>query len=503
MLPVLLFLIAAIIVTWPMAITADAYDHVDTLFNTWLMSWNCHSLTNLQNPLYIPIFAGQDDAVGRNYLLLTQSVSALPLFLLHTNPVRTHNILFVISLAFAGFAVFLLAITSGLNRNGAIFAGIAFISLPFFQGHLWHLQLMSMGLGIMVIRQGLRYLREESTGWTISLFLFLQGLASLYYWYFINLALLLMIIWSLFKRKGRRVTGLIIWSAAGNLMILPFLVHHMMNAGSWNMDVIASTDIATFLSPWHTSLLTGWMRPSFIISEAAFWPGIAVVTGVLWWLFENKARKNTHIRDASFMMILFVFFILFSLGPTLVVWNHQISRAPLRFLSWMPGLSSIRIPARAGFLFLLPVIFVAGKVLQRKNWLIMLAIILSLVEVFPGKLPMFETRPDPWHYWIGKQQPGTVAFLPVSYDMIRPEMECMRLYGSILHFTPTINGYGSSLPINYVETADILNTWPSDEADSLLSKLGVKCLVIADTLVSDADTVWIKGPKVVSGILIN
>jgi len=496
-LPAILFILTASLVTWPMVISSRAFDNADTLFNTWLISWNIHAVSSLQNPLHPPVFLGQEDAYGRNDLMLTQSITALPLTLFGTQPLRTHNILFVLWLAFAGFAVFLLGLDVGLNRVGGIFAGIAFICLSFFQGHLWHLQLMSTGLGILAIRQGLGYLNGNRKVWIVGLLILLQGMASLYYWYFINFAMMLMVIWALLKKDKRIVLHLFLWIAVGNLLLLPLLINHFANAAAFGMDSVASSDIAAFFFPWDTSFLFGGFRPDFLTGEAAFWPGIAVLAGALLWVI--RTRMLQPVKNLSFLMLMAGFFLIFSLGPVLVVWGNALAPAPFRFFGWLPGMSSIRLPSRAAFLFLLPFVLIAGRTLGRRKWVAGLGIALCLLEVVPVKLGMIETEPDPWHPWIAENDVQRVVYLPLSLNMERPEKECKRLFGSILHYTPTVNGYSTSLPDGYAETAAILNTWPSPEADSLLSELQIDCVILRDFAHLDADTVWTRGPRPTSG----
>ena len=145
-------------VTWPLAAhpASGAHDGTDTFFNTWLMAWNHEALTSLQNPLDAPIFEGQPDAGGRSDLLLTQTLAAMPLRFAGLGPLAAHNLVLVLSLAFSGLAAYLLARQVGCGRAGALFAGGAFVCLPFFQSHLWHIQLFSAGLSVMALMQAFR-----------------------------------------------------------------------------------------------------------------------------------------------------------------------------------------------------------------------------------------------------------------------------------------------------------------------------------------------------------
>ncbi len=71
---------------------------------------------------------------------------ALPLHLSGMKPVLIHNILMVFFLALAGYTAALLAVQCRAETAGAVFTGTAVALLPWFQSHLWHLQLFSGGL---------------------------------------------------------------------------------------------------------------------------------------------------------------------------------------------------------------------------------------------------------------------------------------------------------------------------------------------------------------------
>ncbi|MCK5786398.1 MAG: hypothetical protein KAH54_07555, partial [Candidatus Sabulitectum sp.] len=212
-----LFLLLAAMVTWPLASTSEPHDHADTLFNSWLISWNSHAIVSGRNPLDLPIFQGFPDGNGRSDLLLTQSTLALPMQLAGMNAVRIHNILLVLFLAFAGFSAALLAVETGAKLPGSLFTGSVVILLPYFQSHVWHLQLFSVGFSFLAVVYAMRMLRGRSRGWQLSVLILLQCLSSLYHWYFLNLALLILTISTLFLPYKKQLLPMAGWWFAGNL----------------------------------------------------------------------------------------------------------------------------------------------------------------------------------------------------------------------------------------------------------------------------------------------
>ena len=493
-----LFLLLSCVATWPLAVSPHPHDKADTLFNSWLISWNNHALLNGLNPLDLPIFESFEDGNGRNDLLLTQSLIALPLRFLGMESVRVHNILLVLFLLFAGYASALLAAETGASENGSLFTGSVVILLPYFQSHVWHLQLFSVGFSLLTLVYALRVLNGKCKGWQLSLLVFFQCLASLYQWYFLNLAILLLTLSTLFISERKKLPRLLICWLAGNIAAVPFLVPHLANAQAWSINSIASTDISAFFAPWGNSFLLDWMRMSFVHPEAALWPGLAVVAGSVWFLFKGRKTKSD-----LFLMACIIFFALFSMGPTLVAFGKAIAPGPFRLLTALPGCGSIRLPARAAIFFLVPLAIFAGRKLESKPWMIYTGIIITLAFTLHPPLTVTPTPQLPWHTWLSGQDFDRVLYLPMSSDMDMPQVETKRLYGSVTHFTPSVNGYSTTLPEEYRNYANVLNSWPSAEAKQLAEDLGVNCIILKGSETQEADTVFSTDRVSVSAVILD
>lgn len=489
-------------VTWPLAVrpSSGAHDGTDTFFNAWLMAWNHHALLGMEDPLEPPVFLGQPDAAGRNDLLLTQTLAALPARLAGLGPLAAHNIVLVLSLAFAGLSVFLLARELGIAPPGALFAGGAFVCMPFFQSHLWHVQLFSAGLSVLALRQAWMVSRGRGGAAWIGILVALQTMASLYYAVFLGMALILMLPW-IWRAGGRRAAvKAAAWTAAGFAACIPLLWNHFQHSQRWPADMMASADLSSFVSPWESSLLTGRLRPASTAGETAFWPGIAPLLGAAAWAFRRK--RGDRLEGGWFLLAVCLVFAAVSIGPTIVLFGRQLAPGPWRILADLPGFSSIRLPGRAAFLFLLPLVLFAGRTLAGRPVLAAAGILACLAEVWPGPMPLVGARPEPFHNWLYARDFEAIAILPVRYDLDDPSYECGNLLGQTVHFTPMVNGYSTSLPEGYRATAEILASWPSAEADSLLEALGVECLICRGFVPADADPVWTAGPRPVSAVVL-
>ncbi|MCK7469848.1 MAG: hypothetical protein MZU95_02875 [Desulfomicrobium escambiense] len=235
----LLSFVVSAAVLWPLPLSPDPHDHSDTLFNTWLTSWNHHAMTAFSNPLNTPQFAGFPDGRGRSDLLLTQWLFSLPLRAFTGNPIRIHNLLMWISLSLTGLAAGFLARDRGASGWGAAFASTAFVSLPYFQSHLWHLQLSSVGLTLAGIMFALRTVEGRGGGKLLALLIPLQGLASLYHWYFLNLALLVILVRTLFTADRAKIGGLLLTPRWAMRSCFHSFCRSWITQPRWDVDTIA------------------------------------------------------------------------------------------------------------------------------------------------------------------------------------------------------------------------------------------------------------------------
>lgn len=487
--PPLLILCLAVsaAVLWPLPVSPDPHDHGDTLFNAWLIAWNQHALTHLENPLSTPQFSGFSDGDGRSDILLTQWMTSIPARVFTRNPVRIHNLLMWLSLALTGFAAAVFAKDRGVTPWGAAFAGTAFITLPYFQSHLWHLQLQSAGLAIAGVMYVVRTAEGRSRGMPLVAIIPLQGLASLYHWYFLNLALLVILLSSLSKKRSKGIKALLAAAFMGNVLMIPFLLPQLRNAAQWDINTIASTDASSFLSPWHTGFATGWIRSSHAHPEAALWPGIALVAGSVWAVLKKNTGNTAAILATG------LFFLAYSLGPTVTVWGREICPGPFRLIALLPGGAALRLPARAAYLAFLPLLIPAARQLGRKPSWAVAGMAVALAEAaHPGITTMPVMIPE-HHYWIAAQLPERILYLPVNRELDLPAPEAIRLYCSTVHFTESVNGYSTSYPEGYAETVAILDSWPSEESVELASRMGVDLVIFEGGVPDDADMQWFDG----------
>ena len=493
-----LFIAFSIFALWPLGTSSQPYDHSDTLFNSWLIQWNIHAVSAGENPLHLPIFSGFSHAGSLNDRLLTQSVPAALLKVFSLNQFLIHNLLLVLFLSIAGYSVALLTIETDGSATAALYAGISVVLLPWFQSQISHLQLFSVGLSILAIYFSLRFVREKSSGWPILLCIFAQAPASANHWFFLNIALFLLLPFILQKETRRRVPGFLGFWVAGNALGIPFILDHLRRAVSPLADAPATIDIAAFLAPWKTSVLLGWMRSVHVSSEAAFWPGLATAAGLIWFMFRGRVNR----MDRYLLLCSLVFAVL-SPGPSLVLFGNEICPGPFTLFTGLPGASAVTSPLGAAIFALFPMGILAGKILSKNTLLVILGVLAAAAGVYHKPYETIPVDSQPVHDWLAEMEFEKVIYLPLAPDNTSWETEALRLTGSVQHFTPSVNGYSLILPRDYSHTAMILNSWPSPEAERMAEAFEVDCIIVEGWQPFNSDTVFTQGGISVSAVVIS
>jgi hypothetical protein len=155
----------------------------------------------------------------------------------------------------------------------------------------------------------------------------------------------------------------------------------------------------------------------------------------------------------------------------------------------VPGLASMRAPARFAALLSFTVVFFAARGLDgvlgaiRQRWARAAALAsiaaLLLFELAPRPLHWVEVlRPDEFpavYSWLARQ-PDVHALVEVPLRQNWREAE--RMYYSTLHWKPIVNGYSSFVPPLYQRLAEHMSTLPDAAGLDLLRGLGVTHVVV-------------------------
>ena len=174
----------------------------------------------------------------------------------------------------------------------------------------------------------------------------------------------------------------------------------------------------------------------------------------------------------------------------------------------VPGLGSLRVPARAFLLALLPIAVFASMGLQsmcatlspaRAAAMALLACTLALAEGLGIPMPVgaaldaADRVPRPTalagstgdvYRWLATQSPGTVvAELPLG----TPALDLWYQFASTQHWQPLVNGSSGYSPRYYAGLTDCLGQFPSASSVAALQELGVQLVVVHEAFLEPSD----------------
>ena len=218
------------------------------------------------------------------------------------------------------------------------------------------------------------------------------------------------------------------------------------------------------------------------------------------WLFQLLTTPQRRAR--VFYFLLTIFGLTLSLGPTFHAFGTEGGRVPYLVLyKYLPGFSSLRVPARFAVLVMLGLAVLAGFGLSRclgslspaRARLVTLGLAsLVFLEYLSAPLPFreFPREIPPVYRWLATQ-PGefVIAELPTPGDAGHLSREAIRLYYSAFHWKRMINGYSGFFPPGYWEQSHLLRSFPSRESIDRLQTLDVRYVILRGY--SPPDLAWV------------
>jgi hypothetical protein len=394
------YLVASLVLTWPLA--RNFGSHLpsvalpfDALLHVFLLGWGWHGLTT--NPLEVfhaPIFYPELRTLTYMDHMLGEAVLAGPIIEIFGLG-AAYNSLVIFSFVVSGYFVYRLARLYGISPSASCVAGFLFAFCPYRFSHLGCLnqiqtQFIPLGLFFAV-----RFLRTERIRYGIAaaLALTVQSYFGWYSTFHLLVALVVLLGWEMVREPGRwrqlpwrKAAPLALMSAALALpSALPYLLQKlaMPEFDRPISEVIrCSADLLDYLRVNSDNVL-GQLIPPLGHWWAGFFPGLvasvlaAVAIAALCraqakpTLFEPRSGRAT-LRDRAgaihrwgemgYFPVLWVSGLVLSLGPILQVAGHRLG-IPLPYALCyyvIPGFSSMRTPGRFAVLVALATAVLAG-----------------------------------------------------------------------------------------------------------------------------------------------
>lgn len=295
-----LYLVAAVIITWPLATVMHreiAWDMGDPLFNSWVLMWTGGQVLSFFSGDFSAlnrfwdgnIFYPEPLTIAYSEHLVPQMVQALPVLAATDNVVLAYNLLFLSTFVLSGLGVFLLVRSLTGSATAGFVAGLAFAFAPYRIAQFSHLQVLSAQWMPFVLYGYRRYFetgrRAPLVGGTAALVL--QNLSCGYYLLFFAPFVGLYVVYEMASRGRLRDWQMWrTWVVAGLLALAatyPFLDPYFEVRKSGDVGVRDAGEIVMFSADTHAFVTaSGWSwlwaerLPGIPRPEGEGFPGVTI-----------------------------------------------------------------------------------------------------------------------------------------------------------------------------------------------------------------------------------
>jgi hypothetical protein len=483
-----LFILLAIVHTWPLATAPGRLsrnDTADTVHHEWILAWDVHQLAHDPRHLFdANVFYPERDTLAYSDHLLVQALMAAPVLSAGGSPVLAYNLLLIAGLALTGWTTSLVVARWTGSRTAGILSGslMAFNALTltrFAEIQDQHLEFFPLALLALDRLLTTPRIRDAVL---LSVWFVLQALTCGYLLAFTSICLVAAVVarpgdW--LGRRFRRTAGTLLLSAGvAALMLTPFLLPYLRVSREHGFTRSVA-EISRYSAHLTDYLATGgrlhfstWSR-RFFRSDALF-PGVIASGLVLTALATGLAWRDRRARMA---LAFGVVACALSFGPAFPLYGAVGSVFPI--------MAGIRGAVRFGQLFLVAVAILAGfglALLQRRGAIAITMATLLVVGVhveavrapirytiFEGISPIFDT--------LRTNSREVIACFPFPRPRALFEnVDCMLASTRFWH--PLINGYSSFTPARYVRDAAALDAFPEGNTIQYLRQRGVTTVIV-------------------------
>lgn len=454
------YLVLALIYTYPLILAphqANRFDSPDAQLSAWILSWDLEQFANGRLDVFdANIFFPEKNTLAYSENLLTAAVMVFPLRWLSDNPILLLNAALILALVLNGVVAFVLARQFWGSPWGAAMAGLLFAFVSFHWAHLSHLQLQ-LCFPLAAAFYFARRIREGSgAGAYLGLALSVATSfgASGYYAVYLLTALPLFVVVDLAMAKPdlrrKAMLGMGVAAVLAVALSLPLVLPYL---AKMSMGYRRSLSAAVDFSADGFSYLTSLSRLHFFLPNQGepLFAGF-VASGLAGFGIVRSFAKREKRHDVTLWMVVGLLGILLSMGPSLGLFST--------LYKVLPGYQGLRVPSRAGILFLLAVAMLAGlgHSYIRNRLFGTLLLVLAAAECYGGPLYWSMEAPvlPPIYQSLARtDEPGALVELPLP----PPEsfyQNARYVYRSIFHWKPIVNGYSGFVPESYREAHDSL-----------------------------------------------
>lgn len=419
---------------WASLTTAIIGDLGDPLLNAAILAWNARQVPWTDAWFQFPAFFPTANALTFSEHLLGLSVIASPVYWVSRNAIAAYNVTLLLTYVMSGITMYALVWRLTRSAPASFLAGLAFAFAPFRAAHLTHVQVLASfyaPLALLGLHEFLDTRRPTYHRWRwLALFAvawLLQGAANGYWLVFFSVLAGLWLLWFGVAERRWRDVGLT--GAACGVAVLPMVpilaryveAHRTLGlrrtAGeiaALSADIAAPSCVSPRLPLWRW--VEGVCGP-----EGELFPGLAIpviCAGGLWWASRHPQRR----RIVVFYLAAAVVMWAFSWGPVPRLGQEAVlPLGPYAVLMQIPGVDSLRVPARFWMMAVLCLATAAGVILasifegRRRTTVRALTVVAACVIVLDGWTTMAVERVPPAPPHPAGLRGGVVMRLPVEY----------------------------------------------------------------------------------------
>ncbi len=455
----------------------------------------------MTDPLHLfdaGFFHPQKDALTLTDHRLLPSILVAPVLWLSSNPVLAYNAALFLAFLLAAFGGRSLALTLGLSRIPAGFAGALFAFHTYAINEAPRLNIVSHGFVAFALGALVEWLRigGNKERWRFALFMLLQGFASNYHLlYGVLLSILVIGLFAAARPRLAiaRLGGLLVPGATAVILFLPILVPYLRTFSG--LSLVRSRprgiDLFHYVSTSPSNWIWGSIGPAprlqqqgpHFVGFAAF--GLALAGLVL---CLRRSKSGAGHRDWVLgTAVLVTILVGLSLGDRMAVAGTDFGPGPYALLfDHVPGFKLVRIPERLGLFVMLGAGLLGAVTLERlvDRGRAGLAIGLALGAVFEhwSPLALITTIPRPSelpavYKWLTSQPPEPVAELPVRGEALIRQ-ETVEMFFATYHRQREPLGYTAFPTLLSKVVRRALLEFPSEACLTVLDRIGVHRAIV-------------------------
>lgn len=515
--------------TWPWALHMNEAINPfgDVVVQMTSLRWNAHALAT--NPLGLfdaPFFYPYAHSLAFSENLLGETLIALPFLLVTGNPALAANTNILLSYVLTGVFTYLLVRDLTGNRAAGVLSGVAFAFCQFRFMQMGHLHMLAtqwfpftlwalhrMGKAEWGKRNdwgaisvpGVRYI------WWAAFGFIAMGLSSVYYIYFLALAVLLyMAWWLLFRDRSVPVAWGRLALHGGLALVVVGLV---LGPVFWpylqtNAELGFSRsiyEVQNWQAEWSffgNVLQSNWLYGKVLApamasagGERELFPGIVPCVLAVMGIARGRGRERFYYLALGLIALVLTFGLSGRIpGTTLEI------PLPYAFLyDWVPGFKALRVPVRFAVLVDLSIYVLAGYglgwvlgVLKRPAVQgraanapgIALATLLTALVLLEFVNPLDTTnRRDVMAMLANTESYGRLsepenAGPVVELPMAGNQDDVWYTFFGTRHWQPLVNGFSSFVPPGTVYIKQALDHFPDPFSLSLLQGLEVRHILV-------------------------